>query len=72
MLGLLQGRRWIGAERLAVMGYDLEALLADLRGAPGRLRGTGSDVTRMLGGFLLGHWRQWTVNERVGARYHER
>lgn len=36
--------RWIGRERLAVMGYDLTKLLAELDNAPPSLRFLGSDV----------------------------
>ena len=38
--------RWIGAERLAVMGYDLEELLRELEAVPSSPRRLGSDVAR--------------------------
>ena len=38
--------RWIGAERLAVMGYDLDGLLEELDGVPMRARGSVSDIAR--------------------------
>lgn len=38
--------RWIGAERLSVMGYDLDALLAELDQVPTSLGSVGSDVAR--------------------------
>jgi hypothetical protein len=38
--------RWIGQERLALMGYDLDALLAEVGSVPTSLRRTGSDVIR--------------------------
>lgn len=38
--------RWIGAERLAVMGYELDALLDDLESIPTNLGLVASDVTR--------------------------
>jgi len=39
--------RWIGKERLAVMGYDLDELLAELDALPFSLRYAGSDMWRM-------------------------
>ena len=38
--------RWIGEDRLAVMGYDLQGLLADLSDAPASVRLLGSDAWR--------------------------
>jgi len=40
--------RWIGEERLAAMGYDLGALLADLSAAPTSVRLLGSDAWRSV------------------------
>jgi hypothetical protein len=40
--------RWIGRERLAVMGYELDELLAELEHVPTRLGGMGSDITRTV------------------------
>jgi hypothetical protein len=39
--------RWIGKERLAVMGYDLDELLAELDALPFSLRYAGSDMWRI-------------------------
>jgi len=39
--------RWIGKERLAVMGYDLDELLAELDALPFSLRYAGSDMWRV-------------------------
>jgi hypothetical protein len=39
--------RWLGAERLAVMGYDLDVLLEDLDGVPTSRRFVASDVLLM-------------------------
>ena len=36
--------RWIGRDRLALMGYDLDALLAELDSVPTSLRRVGSDI----------------------------
>jgi hypothetical protein len=38
--------RWLGSERLAMMGYDLEGLLRELDSLPTSYRGVGSDVWR--------------------------
>ena len=39
--------RWIGKERLALMGYDMDQLLADLEAVPTRFRFVGDDLVRM-------------------------
>ena len=39
--------KWIGQERLAVMGYDLETLLADLRLLPLSWHHLGKDLYRI-------------------------
>ena len=44
--------RWIGRERLAVMGYDLDALTAELDALPTSYRRVGSDVGRGCWGLL--------------------
>lgn len=64
--------RWIGADRLGLMGYDMAALVAEARGAPGMVRRGASDAIRMLYGIGLATWRRKAASERVGARYHER
>ena len=43
---------WIGRERLAVMGYDLDALTAELDALPTSYRRVGSDVGRGCWGIL--------------------
>lgn len=43
--------RWIGAERLAAMGYDLGRLLGELDAVKGSLSGSAADL-RSLGGSL--------------------
>ena len=45
--------RWIGRERLARMGYDLDALLADLDRSETRFRGTLSDLYGMAYGSIV-------------------
>ena len=44
--------RWIGRERLEVMGYDLAALIAELDALPTTYRQVGSDVGRGCWGIL--------------------
>ena len=44
--------RWIGRERLAVMGYDLDALTAELDAVPMSYRRVGSDLGRGCWGLL--------------------
>ena len=44
--------RWIGRDRLAMMGYQLDALLADLANAPRDIRGTPLDLTDMAYGSI--------------------
>ena len=44
--------RWIGRERLAVMGYDLDVLTAELDALPTSYRRVGSDVGRGCWGLL--------------------
>jgi sulfotransferase family protein len=39
--------RWIGAERLSHMGYDLEAILAELDSVPAETAGTLDDARRL-------------------------
>jgi hypothetical protein len=44
--------RWIGRERLAVMGYSLDGLLTELDSLPTSYRGVGSDVERACWGMI--------------------
>ncbi len=44
--------RWIGRDRLALMGYDLDALLAELDSLPVSLSRLGSDVGRGCWGVV--------------------
>ena len=44
--------RWMGQERLAVMGYDLDALLTVLETMPLNLRFIGSDIVDMVYGSM--------------------
>jgi hypothetical protein len=44
--------RWIGRDRLAVMGYDLDGLIAELDSVPMSYRRVGSDVGRGCWGLI--------------------
>jgi hypothetical protein len=44
--------RWIGRDRLAVMGYDLGTLIAELDSLPVSYRRVGSDVGRGCWGLI--------------------
>jgi hypothetical protein len=44
--------RWIGRDRLAVMGYDLDGLIAELDSLPTAYRRIGSDVGRGCWGVI--------------------
>jgi hypothetical protein len=44
--------RWIGRDRLAVMGYDLDGLIAELDALPASYRRVGSDVGRGCWGLI--------------------
>jgi hypothetical protein len=44
--------RWIGRERLEVMGYDLDGLIAELDSLPTSYRRVGSDVGRGCWGLI--------------------
>jgi hypothetical protein len=39
--------RWIGADRLSYMGYDIETMLAELESAPGGAAGAVDDARRL-------------------------
>jgi hypothetical protein len=44
--------RWIGRDRLAMMGYDLDSLLSELDALPVSYRRVGSDVGRGCWGLV--------------------
>lgn len=46
--------KWIGAERLSLMGYNLDELLEEIAEAPGSMRGLLDDVPRIIYGALDG------------------
>jgi len=68
--------RWLGKERLAVMGYDLDELLAGLAAAPSRGGTLLSDFFRMLLGpvvraFEPGIMRDKLTRLRQGGRLYQ-
>ncbi len=67
--------RWIGKERLAVMGYDLDSLVKELDGTPVRISTIPSDILRMAFGLLVRTFEPWIVRDKLtrlgrGARLH--
>jgi hypothetical protein len=50
--------RWIGAERLSVMGYDATRLIEELDALPSDLRLVGSDAARAVYGRIEGTRRR--------------
>ena len=54
--------RWIGAERLAVMGFELQDLLEELESVPTRARGSVSDLMRGA------YWQADRVGRERAAR----
>jgi hypothetical protein len=54
--------RWIGPERLALMGFDLEDLLRELEDVPSRARGSVSDLVRGA------YWQADRVGRERAAR----
>jgi hypothetical protein len=62
--------RWIGRERLAAMGYDLDVLLRELREAPIRWRTVPSDAWRMLFGYAVRLLEPWIVRDKLSGLRH--
>lgn len=67
--------RWIGKERLAVMGYDLDSLMQELDSIPARISAIPSDILRMAFGLLVRTFEPWIVRDKLtrlgrGARLH--
>ncbi len=55
--------RWIGAERLALMGYDFNELLAELDSVPTSPRWLGSDVRNIGYGQVRHLYRAWIFKD---------
>lgn len=62
--------RWIGAERLAVMGYDLAELLDALDAAPASGRFLLSDVPNMAWAAAARWIEPWILNQKWEALRH--
>ncbi len=62
--------RWIGRERLALMGFDLDVLLRELAEAPVSWRTVPSDAWRMVFGRLVRVFEPWIVRDKI-ARYRD-
>jgi len=58
--------RWVGKERLGVMGYDLDRLLAELDAIPNRYATAGMDVIRMLFGLAVRAFEPWILRDKLG------
>jgi hypothetical protein len=59
--------RWIGRDRLEVMGYDLDALLRELDGAPTAWHTVPSDIVRMFFGFFVRIGEPWIVRDKLAS-----
>jgi hypothetical protein len=55
--------RWIGAERLALMGYDFDVLLADLHSVPTSLQWLVSDARHVGYGMARNLYRAWIFKD---------
>jgi hypothetical protein len=58
---------WLGAERLAIMGYDHGELVGAVRALPTTRRGLASDATRLLHGYAHGAIRSHVAHRRRRA-----
>jgi len=57
--------RWIGHERVATMGYDLDALLAELASVPARSDGQVRDALRMMYGVVWSGFEPVLVRDKL-------
>ena len=57
--------RWIGAERLKVMGYDADALLQELNSIPTRPRTVFADLGWMLFGIGFRVFEPWILRDKL-------
>jgi len=56
--------RWIGKDRLAVMGFDLDQLTAELDSIPNRYATVPSDILRMLFGLAVRTFEPWIMRDK--------
>lgn len=59
--------RWIGPDRLKVMGYEFEVLLRQLNDAPSSWKTVPSDLWRMLFGFFVRIGEPWIVRNKLAS-----
>ncbi len=57
--------RWIGAERLRLMGYDLDTLLREIDAAPARAGTVVSDVAWSLFGVVVKVFEPWVMRDKL-------
>jgi hypothetical protein len=57
--------RWIGKDRLKLMGYELDVLLHDLDRVPASLRTVPSDLARMLFGLVVRACEPWLIRDKL-------
>jgi hypothetical protein len=67
--------RWIGSQRLTLMGYDFDSLLRELDAVPSRYATVPSDVLRMLFGLAVRCLEPWVMRDKFrqfmrGERLH--
>lgn len=62
--------RWLGMERLAVMGFDLNQLLVELDSIPNRYSTIPSDVLRMLFGLAVRTFEPWIMRDKLARIAH--
>lgn len=57
--------RWIGKDRLAIMGYDIDTLRQELDSIPTRFGTVASDILRMLFGLAVRTLEPWIVRDKL-------
>lgn len=57
--------RWIGRDRLKLMGYDFDELLGDLDSIPKRFETIPFDLLRMLFGLAVRTFEPWIVRDKL-------
>ena len=60
--------RWIGRDRLAIMGYDLDNLLSELDGVPTSRRHVGSDLVRGCWGLIRDATEPKILGQKLSPR----
>jgi hypothetical protein len=57
--------KWLGAERLANIGYDQQELLRELDSVPSSMRRIGGDLTRMSYGFFYQFFELRLMQDKI-------